>query len=185
MSLTVFEITLIALMIVILLSILWSTLSLGISPMPSSNKARQAILNLCDEIKHESNDGPIYELGSGWGHTLVALAKHYQQRPIIGYELSFLPWLVSVIWVKLLGLSHVRIYRQNFLKVDLSDACVIVCYLFSGGMEKLEHKFATQKHSVKYVISHHFALPSHQSIKTIELNDLYKTPVYLYRMNFN
>lgn len=148
--------------------------------MPSSRKAREAMLHLCDDVSDQTCDGPIYELGSGWGHLLVALARRYPQRSIVGYELSFFPWLVSVVWVKALGLSNVQVRRQNFLKADLSGASVVLCYLFSGGMAKLEQKLAAEKGRLEYVISHHFALPSFKAVRTLCLDDLYKTPVYLY-----
>ncbi len=157
-------------------------MSLGISPMPSSRKAREAMLHLCDDISDDATDNPIYELGSGWGHLLIALARQYPQRSIVGYELSFLPWLVSVVWVKVLGLHNVQVRRQNFLQADLSGACVVVCYLFSGGMAKLETKLTSEMNKLEYLISHHFALPSYKPSKTLRLDDLYQTPVYLYEI---
>ena len=149
--------------------------------MPSSYKAREAMLSLCDE----TGDGPIYELGSGWGHMVFALAKRYPHRSIVGYEASLLPWLVSVVWLKVLGLSNVKIYRQNFLQADLSAAEVMVCYLFPKGMVRLQNKLNAEAGGLKYLISHHFALPHFVPVKTIGLNDLYKTPVYLYQFNSN
>ncbi|MFT5592835.1 MAG: hypothetical protein ACI8SR_001201 [Oceanicoccus sp.] len=179
---SIFEIVLLAITIFVLLSIVWSTVRLGISPMPSSRQARQAMLRFCEEIADETA-GPIYELGSGWGNMVVALAKRYPQRTIIAYELSMLPWLVSVLWVKVLGLRNVQVRRQNFLHADLSDAAVMVCYLYPKGMLNIKDKLNRQAGKVEYVISHHFALPSFKPVKTIQLNDLYKTPVYLYRIN--
>ena len=146
--------------------------------MPSSHKAREAMLSLCDETR----DGPVYELGSGWGHVLIALARHYPQRQIIGYELSLLPWLVSVVLVKLFGLRNVQVRRENFLQADLRGAKVLVCYLYPGGMLKIQDKLKAEKGAFEYLISHHFALPSFVPFKTIQLNDLYKTPVYLYQV---
>jgi len=78
--------------------------------MPSSNKARQAMLQLaCD-----TGTGPIFELGSGWGNLLIALAKAHPQRTVVGYELSFVPWLTSVMLKKVLGLDNLQVYRKIF-----------------------------------------------------------------------
>ncbi|MAA71369.1 MAG: SAM-dependent methyltransferase [Bermanella sp.] len=197
MTLSVFEIVLIVFTLLVLLSIVWGTIRLGISPMPSSRSARQAMLELCDEALLESiyqtinkpnagvsDNGPvrIYELGSGWGNMLVALARRYPQHIIVGYELSFVPWLVSIVWLKLLRLNNVSVHRQDFFKVDLSSAKLALCYLYPQGMVKLEAKLTEDTGSLNYLISHHFALPHHEPIKTLWLKDVYQTPIYLYEV---
>ncbi len=191
---SVIEIILFSITILIALSIVWSTLILGISPMPSSRQARQAMLMLLEETlietKSDTAAGPIFELGSGWGSLLIPLAKKYPQRKIIGYELSIMPWLTTIILIKILGLKNVKVYRQNFLSADLSNASVILCYLFPRGMKQLEAKINetklnAQNTRLEYLISNNFSLLSHKAIKTIQLNDLYKSPVYLYQFNLS
>jgi 16S rRNA A1518/A1519 N6-dimethyltransferase RsmA/KsgA/DIM1 with predicted DNA glycosylase/AP lyase activity len=156
--------------------------------MPSSKKARQAMLQLVSEIgtrtdtRTKTKAGPIFELGSGWGSLLIPLAKKYPQRTIIGYELSIMPWLTTVILKNLLGLKNIQVHRKNFLHSDLTSGSVILCYLFPKGMEELESKIKLQRGQLEYLISNNFALPSHQPIKTIQLNDLYQSPVYLYQL---
>jgi cyclopropane fatty-acyl-phospholipid synthase-like methyltransferase len=147
--------------------------------MPSSHKARQAMLQFILDI--EINTGPIYELGSGWGNLLIPLAKAHPQRKIVGYELSFVPWLTTVILKKILGLNNIQILRQNFLQADLNSASVILCYLFPGGMLEVQNQLNTDNGKLEYLISNNFSLPCHKPIKTIILNDLYKTPIYLYK----
>jgi len=177
--LLIFEIVILALTVLTGVSIVWSTLILGISPMPSSKKARQTMLELTDE----TGTGPIFELGSGWGNLLIPLAKKYPQRKIVGYELSLMPWLTSILLKKAFGLKNLQVYRQNFMRADLSDASVIFCYLFPGGMLGVENKLNAEKGQLEYLISNSFALPSHKPIKTVQLNDIYKSLVYLYEFN--
>lgn len=174
-ALSVFEITLLLITVLIGSSIVWSTLVLGISPMPSSNKARIAIMELSDG----TGTGPIFELGSGWGHLLIPLARKYPDRDVVGYELSLFPWLTSKLLKKIFGLTNLHIHRTNFKDADLSDASVIVCYLFTGGMNGVEGKL--QNGNAEYLISNNFSLPSYHALKTIYLDDLYRSPVYLYR----
>ncbi len=176
-----FEIIITALTLFTVVSIVWSTLISGISPMPSSKKAQQAMLQLIDETGTET--GAIFELGSGWGNLLIPLAKKYSQRKIIGYELSIVPLLTTVILKKLLGLKNIQVYRKNFLDADLSSASVILCYLYPRGMIDLDRKINTPSGRLDYLISNNFSLPSHQPIKKIQLNDLYKSPVYLYQFS--
>lgn len=156
-----------------------STLQVGISPMPSSSKARKAILNCCKN----TGTGPIYELGCGWGNLLIALAKRYPNRQIVGYELSLLPWFTCLCLIKLFRLHNVQLYRQNFFKSDLSQAKVICCYLHPEGMQQLAEKLNSYGIKPDYLISNTFALPSQQPQKTIRLEDLYRSPVYLYQLS--
>ena len=179
--LSFFEVALLALTVFTLISIVWSTLVSGISPMPSSQKARRAMLQLVSETGIEAGTGPIFELGSGWGNLLMPLAKKYPQRKVIGYELSIVPWLTTLLLKKLLGLKNIEVYRKNFLQADLTSTSIILCYLYPKGMQDLGSKIKSQRGQLKYLISNNLALPSHQPIKTIQLDDLYQSPVYLYK----
>ena len=174
----VFEIVLFTTVLIVGASIIFSTIKVGISPMPSSKKAYQAIITLADETGH----GPIYDLGSGWGSLIIRLARKYPDRQIVGYELSIFPWLITKIIKRLLGLSNLVVHREDFLKADLSNASVITCYLFPAAMEALNNKLKNGKGRLRFIISNNFALPSYQASKVIQLNDFYKTPVYLYCM---
>ena len=176
---SVFETVLLIIIFLAGFSIVWSTLLLGISPMPSSKKARQAMMQLSVDIDTET--GPIFELGSGWGSLIIPLAKQYPQRQVVGYELSIMPWLTTIILIKVLGLKNVSVYRQNFLNADLTRASIIFCYLFPGGMKTLERKLDTENGRLEYLISNYFSFSSHKPIKIIQLDDLYKSPVYLYK----
>jgi len=181
-----FDIALVALVLLASISIVWTTLSAGMSPMPSSKKARDAMIQLLESAGEESGveteAWPVVDLGSGWGSLIIRLAIKYPKRQIVGYELSFLPWLVTLIIRKLLGLKNLTIYRQDFLKADLSASSLMVCYLFPAGMTALETKLSTEETTARYLISNNFALPTLTAEKSIHLNDFYKSPVFRYRL---
>ena len=160
------------------ISLIYSTIKLGISPMPSSNKAFNTMLTLVDE----TGTGPIIDLGSGWGNIVIRLAKRYPQRQIVGYELSLLPWLTSVFLKKVLGLKNLTLHRQNFYNASLPAASVLVCYLFPEAMSKIKNKLLLEQPKIDFLISNNFALPSWQACKTKQLDDFYKSPIYLYRL---
>ena len=151
---------------------------MGISPMPSSRKARDAILRLMAE----TGTGPVYELGSGWGGLAILLAKKHPERKIVGYEVSLVPWLVSVLFKKLFGLSNLEIHRKNFLLADLSGAEVLVCFLYTGGMREIAEKLMAEEVSNVFLISNYFALPSCQPDMSLRINDFYQSPIYRYRL---
>ena len=172
------EITFVVIALLIASSIVWSTIRVGISPMPSSNKARNAIVKLTEN----TGTGPIYDLGSGWGGLAVRLAKQYPQRQIVGYEASLLPWLVSLWYKHLAGLNNLTFKKQNFLEVEFASADLLVCYLHTQGMAEIAQKLSHQGNFAGYLISHNFALPSTPPEHTLTVADFYRSPVYRYRL---
>lgn len=159
-------------------SILYSTIKIGIPPMPSSNKAYKAMMQLVDETEM----GEIVDLGSGWGNLVIRLAKSHPQRQVVGYEVSMLPWITSSLLKKVLGLKNLTLHRKNFYQADLSNTSVLVCYLFPEAMEKISAKLQKEQSNIGYLISNNFTLPSNQPSKTIQLNDFYRSSVYLYNL---
>jgi len=162
------------------ISIIWTTLWVGISPMPSS---RRAILVMLEEIDIDAwGADPIVDVGSGWGSLVFAASAKFQERQIIGYEVSWVPWLFSKIRQFILRRNNLCLLRRDFLQIELPASAVIVCYLFPRGMRQLEEKLK-QKQACAHrllVISNTFALPSSTPVKVIKLNDLYRSPVYVY-----
>lgn len=175
---TAFEYTVLLLTFLICLSVIWSSLRAGITPVPSSRKARQKILLAADQAAH----GTIIELGSGWGNLALALAKRYPDRQVIGYEISPIPRLISLLLKKLQGVSNLTLLSKNFLSSELPQASLLVCYLYPGGMEKLAEKLGRETSSAEMLISNTFALPGREPEQIIRLDDLYKSPIYIYRL---
>ena len=163
----------------ITLSLIYSSVKLGISPMPSSSKAYDAMMKLADE----TGSGPLIDLGSGWGNFVIRAARRHPQRQIVGYELSSLPWFISILLKKLLGLKNLKLHRKNFYKVQLPAKSVLICYLYPKAMSKIQSQFLLEQSEVGFVISNNFALPASKPSKVIKLDDFYKSPIYLYKIS--
>ncbi|WP_299794931.1 class I SAM-dependent methyltransferase [uncultured Shewanella sp.] len=175
------EISILLLTLFLLITIVWTTFRVGISPMPSSAKAYHAISRLLDD----TGKGAIYDLGSGWGTLVIRIAKSHPERQVIGYELSLFPYLMSRLVKRLMGLKNLKLYRQDFLRADLNEASVLVCYLYPDAMCKLAQLIEHQTHNLKpdFVISNNFALPYCKPDRLIRINDLYRSPVYRYDLS--
>lgn len=162
-----------------IVSIVFYSMSYGISPMPSSSKAKKALLQaIPTEIQ-----GKIFELGSGWGTLAFAIAKRCPQCLVYAYEISIVPWLISRLIQSQLQLNNLFILRRDFFKVSLVEANLIVCYLYPGAMSKLKQKFEAELKPGTMVISHTFAVPGWTPLKIYQLNDLYKTLIYIYLLD--
>lgn len=140
--------------------------------MPTSSKARRALLDLAPA----QVEGEILELGSGWGTLLAPLAEKYS-NPITGYERSPIPFLFS--WIRLKNKPHVTLRWQDFFQADMSQAGLIVCYLYPGAMESLQKKEFKKD---TWILSNTFAMPGWTPVASKRLDDIYGTWIYLYRI---
>ncbi|MFT5091157.1 MAG: hypothetical protein ACI906_003604 [Candidatus Latescibacterota bacterium] len=172
------ELILLAFALLTVLSILWTTLQTGIPPMKSSGKARQAMLAAIDR----SVNGPLVDLGSGWGTLVIALARKYPHQQVIGYELSWFPWLISVVRKNSLDLENLTLYRKDFKNAEIGNCSNLFCYLSPEAMLSLQEKLKRELSNEILVVSNTFALPSHQPTKVIRLKDVYQTPIYVYSL---
>jgi len=176
---TLIETSLVLLCALLALSIVWSTLRVGISPVPSQRLARLAML---EAVGKPATGCTIIDLGSGWGHLVIAAARRFPQTQVVGYELSLAPFLVSVLLKHLLRLSNLRLMKSNFMTQDLGDAEVLLCYLCPAGMQSLSEKLVCDQYTGR-VISNTFALHGVDASRVLRINDLYRSPVYIYRLS--
>ncbi|MBC8339624.1 MAG: SAM-dependent methyltransferase [Rhodospirillales bacterium] len=167
-----------AMVLAIIVSIFASTMFTGASPVPTSASVRDTMLAMLPQ----RIDGPIYELGSGWGGLARVLAGRYPDSPVRGFEISLLPWAVSAVRLKLGGPDNLCFRYQDFNKADLSGAALVVCYLPGPPMEKLRPKLEAELRPGTLVLSNTFALRGWQAIDTRTAPDMYRSQVYLYRV---
>ena len=162
-------------------SIVVGTIRAGISPMPSSLRAQKAMLSLMPE----QTQGVVYELGSGWGQLACKAARKLPGARVMGFENSPLPWMVSRILRMVFGAKNLVLYFASFEKKSLSDASLILCYLYPGAMTKLADRLPDELRPGTVIITNTFRLPGWTPEKTIELDDMHRTPIYRYVVGEN
>jgi hypothetical protein len=152
------------------------TLVTGISPASTSPKVLKVLL-AC--LPQEAN-GPVLELGCGWGGVVSAVTDLRPGWKMLGYELSPLPFLICWIRTKL-SKGNGSVVRHNFFKASFHQAGGVICYLYPRAMKKLKVKFEAELPSTAWVISHTFAIPGWQAEAIVRVNDIYRTQIYIYR----
>jgi hypothetical protein len=157
---------------VVLLLLLLFTWKNGVSPMPTSHKIRNVLLENLPEL----STGTIIELGSGWGNLLFPLSKKYVDCSIIGFENSPIPYLFSSF---INHSKNLKIVRHDFFEQSLQEANLIVCYLFPASMEKLKDKLERELRPGTQVVSHTHEIPNWKPKKTISVDS---TLIYLYEI---
>jgi predicted RNA methylase len=154
----------------------WSVLN-GITPTPTSKKQ---LLQILRALPHGFS-GRIYDLGSGWGTRAIEISKQLPEAKIIGIENSPVPYFISELILLFLRRNNVDLIFANFMRTDLRDADLIVCYLFRGGMENLKPKLEAELKPGTTVISNTFAISGWKPMQILYANDLYRSPIYVYK----
>jgi len=170
--------TLLIVMIGIAASIIQWSLRNQISPMPSSPKAKRSLMSVLPEVT-----GNVYELGSGWGTLAFPVAKHYPNSQVVGLETSPIPYYISGTWLSLAGPSNLHFEKKNFFDVSLSDASLVVCYLYPEAMKRLKDKFHMELKPGAWVVSNTFAIPGWTPVQVVEVDDIYYSKIYIYRIS--
>ena len=166
-----------------ILSVVLPTLWTRASPLPTSGAVRATLLAMLPLTV----DGPVYDLGSGWGGLARALARRYPRTPVIGFEVSPLPWAWSRLRQALGGLSdgktgNLTFRFGDFHNADLTGAALVVCYLPGPAMEKLKPKLEAELKPGAMVASNTFALRGWDPVEVRTAPDAHASQVYLYRV---
>ena len=160
------------------LSVIVYTLRYGISPMPTSPRVRRELFRLLPE----DPGGPVAELGAGWGTLAFPLARRWPEQTVTAYEISPMPWLFSRGRLLVRPCSNLRVVRRDFFAADLHGTALVVCYLYPGAMNRLRAKFEAELSPGAAVLTHTFAVPGWVPETVVRAPDLYRTPIYLYRV---
>jgi len=150
--------------------------------MPSSPKAKACIVKLIQEHLPYEFKGNILELGSGFLTLGLPLAKQFPKSEVIAYETSTIPYLVSIAIKFFYPGTNLTILNQDFFTSDFSPSSLVICYLYPAAMKKLSTKFSQELNPGSYIISNTFAIPGLTPYKTVTINDLYLTKIYLYKI---
>lgn len=104
----------------------------------------------------------VIDLGSGDGRILAEAAK--RGATVIGYELNpFLVWW-SRRKLSVFG-DRAKVYRQNLLNADLSQATVIYIFGITSIMPLIAKKLAEECRPGTKIISFAFAIPGWKSVE--------------------
>jgi len=106
----------------------------GVPPMSSNAAEARDVIALLKRAGLPDK-AVVYELGSGWGSLVIALAQAFPDADVRGIEISPLPYWVSRLRTR--NLRNVTLRRGDFYACDLSDAQAVTCYLMIKPMPRL------------------------------------------------
>jgi len=117
---------------------------------------------MCELAEIKTGD-KVYDLGCGKANLLIVANKKFGAQAV-GYEISLWPYLWGKLRIWLSG-AKVELKMRNFMKADISDANVILSYLFPDAMARLEPKFKKELPAGARVVSYAFYLPKTEPLR--------------------
>ena len=182
-NMVIIEATLLIISLFIMFNIGYSTLRLGISPMPSNPKVRTTMIELWKSHRqaHYPLQTPlkIADLGAGFGGLARQIAKENPDIQMTAYERGLVPWTWLHLQQGLTPLPNLTIKKINFLHEHLHEHDYLFCYLCPSVMQALSDRLIFENQPF-HLISAAFSLPQFTAISTQKSKDWQSTSVYLY-----
>ncbi len=123
-----------------------------------------------------SSDDIVYDLGSGDGRIVIAAAVQYGAR---GVGVEYDEELVKLSRRNALeaGVAdRVEFRLEDFYEADISDATVVMMYLFEQANERLKPRLVEQLAPDARIVTHKYTMPGWEPAKTGDKVYLYKLP---------
>lgn len=122
--------------------------------VPTPPKVVDAML----ELAHVTKDDVVYDLGCGDGRIVIAAAKKHGCRAV-GVDLDPRRVQEALDNVRKEKLEHlITIRQQDIFDVDVSEATVVMAYLFEEAMLKLRPTLRRQLRPGSRIVSHGFKM---------------------------
>lgn len=104
-----------------------------------------------------NSESTVYDLGCGDGEIVVAAARDYGARKVVGIEQN--QRLCSIALRKTRHFKNAFIINANYDDTDLSEAGVVTLYQSASENARLKHKFLDELAEGSKVVSHDFGIP--------------------------
>lgn len=154
-----------------------SSLGAVISRVPLYLSSDQAVQEAARLIP-EGRPARIVDLGCGTGAWLAGIARLRPDAVLNGVDTAPLPWL----------LSRLRLHRRadirfgSLWREDLSDYDLVYAYLSPAPMARLWEKARREMRPDTLLVSNTFAVPDVPPDETIELGDISRSRLLIWRM---
>jgi predicted RNA methylase len=99
----------------------------------------------------------VYDLGCGNGDIVVAAARDFHARKVVGIEQN--QRLCSIAVRRTRHLKNAVIMNANYDNVDLSEANIVALYQSANENARLKRKLLEELSEGSTVVSHDFGIP--------------------------
>ncbi len=148
--------------VIVFLVVSFSIAIFGGGPfVPTPMKAVHKVLKAADIKKGDK----VYDIGAGDGRFIHFAEKDYQAKAT-GFEINPFVYYLAKLRQLFFGWKG-KMIRGNFLRHDISDANVVICYMMPKTLEKFQEKFDKELKKGTKIVSYAFHIGSWKPIRTI------------------
>lgn len=138
--------------------------------VPTCSKVKKDMLNEARFLLQQNKKMTVVDLGSGTGTLLLPLAKEFPHHRFIGYEWD--PILIKISRKKAKGLNNIKFEQKDFMRENLSDVDIVLCFVLKCQGEDVGAKLAAEINKKAVVIAEKFELKHLREIKRISSRTL-------------
>ncbi|MBI5430311.1 MAG: class I SAM-dependent methyltransferase [Nitrosomonadales bacterium] len=164
----------------ILLVVYWSTFRTQVPLYLSSDKVWHALESRLPPPSPATPGFRFIDLGSGLGGVLTHLAKARPDGHYSGVESAPLPFLWS--WLRTRGYRNCEVRWGSLWDCDLAQYDAVFAYLSPVPMERLWRKARAEMRPGSVFISSTFAVPDQTAHQTLQVDDLHRSTLLIWRM---
>jgi hypothetical protein len=158
----------------------------GVGTFPSMPAVRRKTADLLqkDAESRQIASYKVLDLGADSGQMARSIAKTMPHAQVTGIELSYVPWLRSVLRQRLFGPANLIFKRMDFWPYDCSGADAVVTYLSGKIMERVGEKLRRELKPGTIIVANTFPLRAGwEPLETITVRAPFKTDIFVYRQN--
>lgn len=134
----------------------------GVPTLASFPSARRKIIEMLqkDFAARTASSRPytILDLGSGSGQLSWRIARALPNARVIGIEISFIPWLRSVLRQKIFGPKNLEYQRADFWTFDCAGIDAVVTYLTENIITRVGEKLRKELKPGALIVANDTAL---------------------------
>ncbi len=121
------------------------------------------------------------DLGCGVGGGLLYLGRQHPDMIITGIESAPVPYVISKLRVRLLGLENIHIRFGDMWTEDLADYDAVYAFLSPEPMSRLYQKVKSEMRTGTTFISNSFAVEGHEPDDIVHVDDSRKTKLLIWK----
>jgi energy-coupling factor transporter transmembrane protein EcfT len=159
----------------------WNTFRTQVPLYLSSTKVWLALENRLPPV-HPGQHFKFIDIGSGLGGVLTHLARVRPDGDYTGVESAPLPYIWSWLRIRIGGYRQCQVYWGDFWSCNLADFDVVYAYLSPAPMARLWQKAQTEMKPGAVFISSTFSVPGQSPTQTIQIDDLHRSTLLIWRM---
>ena len=165
----------------LMLLVYWSTFRTQVPLYLSSKKVWRTLEDLLPQTQTDKRFS-FMDIGSGMGGVLTHLAAARPDGQYFGIENAPLPYLLSLIKIKLGNHSNCKVLWGNLWACDLACYDIVFAYLSPVPMSQLWQKVKNEMRPGTLFVSNSFPVSQHPPQYTITLDDSRHSTLYIWNM---